>query len=166
MRPTTIPRLLPVALLALAAAGCASFGSIPPNAPASEVRTLVGAPAEVWKNPDGSEVWEYPQGPLGTETFMVSFGPDHLVQDVRQVLDENTISKLRIGMTREEVRRLIGRPGDVGYYDRTNEEIWSWRYREWRVRKMELYVQFDRPTGTVKGISRFQIDPGGDPQKN
>jgi hypothetical protein len=152
--------------LSVLAAGCANLSSIPLGSSAQRVEALVGAPDNVWKNPDGSEVWEYPQGPLGTQTYMVSLGPDRLVRDVRQVLNEETISKLRIGMSREEVRRLIGKPRDIGYSDRTDEEIWSWLYREWRVRKMELYVQFDRPTGTVKGISRFQIDPGGDPQRD
>ena len=126
----------------------------------------MGAPESVWKNADGSEVWEYPQGPLGTRTYMVALGPDRAVREVRQVLDEETISKLRVGMSRDEVRRLVGKPRDVGYSGRTDEEIWSWVYREWQVRKMELHVQFDRPSGTVKGISRFQVDPGGDHRRD
>ena len=56
------------------------------------------------------------------------------------------------------LRRLLGRPRDIGFSGLNDEEIWSWRYRESRVRNMELYVQFDRPTGALKGISRFQID--------
>jgi len=144
--------------LSILAAGCASFQSITPGAPASEVSALVGAPTSVWTNPDGSEVWEYPQGPLGTKTYMVTLGPDHRVRDVRQVLEESTISKLRVGMSRDQVRRMIGKPRDVAFSDRTDEEIWSWVYREWGARKMELDVRFDRPTGTVKEISRAQID--------
>jgi len=146
-------------VLSILAAGCANFQSIPQGAPASELGALVGAPTSVWKNPDGSEVWEYPQGPLGTETYMVTLGPDHRVREVRQVLKEEYISKLRVGMSRDDVRRMIGKPRDIGFSDRTDQEIWSWVYREWRVRKMELNVQFDRSTGTVMGISRFQIDP-------
>ena len=61
-------------------------------------------------------------------------------------------------MSRDEVRRLLGRPRDIGFSDLNDEEIWSWRYREWGVRNMELYAQFDRPTGILKSISRFQID--------
>jgi len=118
----------------------------------------VGAPANVWKNPDGSEVWEYPRGPLGVETYMVTLGSDRAVREVRQVLSDETISNLHIGMSREEVRRLLGGPRDIGFSGLNDEEIWSWRYREWGVRNMELYVQFDRPTGALKGITRFQID--------
>jgi hypothetical protein len=119
----------------------------------------VGAPATVWKSADGSEVWEYPLGPLGVETYMVTLGRDRAVLEVRQVLSEETISKLHVGMSRDEVRRLVGRPREIGFSGPDDEEIWSWRYREWRVRNMELYVQFDRSTGALKRITRFQIDP-------
>lgn len=143
---------------ALLAAGCTSFDSLAPGMPSQKVHAAVGAPANVWKNPDGSEVWEYPLGPMGLQTYMVSFGPDGAVRDVRQVLTEENISALRPGMSREEVRQLIGRPGRMDYSERSNEEIWYWRYLDWRVRKMELYVQFDRPSGALKKITRFQID--------
>jgi hypothetical protein len=142
----------------LLTAGCAGFSAINPGASTQQVETLVGAPASTWKNADGSEVWEYPRGPLGVETYMVTLGPDRTVREVRQVLSDETISKLQVGMSREEVRRLLGRPRDIGFSNLNDEEIWSWRYREWRVRNMELYVQFDRPTGALKKITRFQVD--------
>jgi len=147
--------LFPVLLFT---AGCASFSAINPGASAQQVEALVGAPANVWKNADGSEVWEYPRGPLGVETYMVSLGPDRAVREVRQVLSDEYISKLHVGMSRDEVRRLLGRPRDSGFSGSNDEEIWSWRYREWGTRNMELYVQFDRPTGALKKITRFQID--------
>ena len=155
---TIFSRALLLLLLILFAAGCANFSAITPGASAQQVEKLAGAPASVWKNADGSEVWEYPRGPLGVETYMVTLGSDRAVREVRQVLSEEYISKLQAGMSREEVRRLVGRPRYVGFSDRTDEEIWSWRYRESRVRNMELYVQFDRRTGALKSISRFQID--------
>ena len=155
---TTFSRALLLLLPTLFAAGCASFSAINPGASAQQVEKLVGAPASVWKNADGSEVWEYPQGPLGVETYMVTLGPDHAVREVRQVLSDETISKLHVGMPRDEVRRLLGRPRDTGFSDLNDEEIWSWRYREWGVRNMELYAQFDRATGALKKITRFQVD--------
>ena len=138
--------------------GCASFSAINPGASSQQVETLVGKPANVWKNADGSEVWEYPRGPLGVETYMVTLGPDRAVREVRQVLSEEYISKLHVGMPRDEVRRLLGRPRDTGFSDLNDEEIWSWRYREWGVRNMELYAQFDRASGALKKITRFQVD--------
>ncbi len=155
---TTFFRSVFLLLPALLAAGCASFSAIGPGASAQQVETLVGPPASVWKNADGSEVWEYPRGPLGVETYMVTLGSDRAVREVRQVLNDETISKLHAGMSRDEVRRLLGRPRDIGFSDLNDEEIWSWRYREWGVRNMELYAQFDRSTGALKKITRFQVD--------
>jgi len=154
----TFFRAVVLLLCALFTAGCAGFSAIKPGASARQVETLMGAPANVWKNADGSEVWEYPRGPFGVETYMVTLGPDRAVQEVRQVLSDEYISKLHVGMSRDEVRRLLGKPRDIGFSALNDEEIWSWRYRESRVRNMELYVQFDRSTGTLKSISRFQID--------
>ena len=154
----TFSRAVPLLLCAAFTAGCASPSAINPVASAQVVETLMGAPANVWKNADGSEVWEYPRGPFGVETYMVTLGPDRAVREVRQVLSDETISKLHVGMSRDEVRRLLGKPRDIGFSALNDEEIWSWRYRESRVRNMELYVQFDRSTGTLKSISRFQID--------
>jgi hypothetical protein len=145
-------------LAPLLVAGCAGFASISPGTPAEHVKARMGAPADVRKSPDGSEVWEYPLGPLGTETYMVSFGPDQSVREVRQVLTDENISRLKPGMPREEVRRLLGRPGSVSFSESRNEEVWYWRYREWGVRRMELYAQFDRATGALKTVTRYQID--------
>jgi hypothetical protein len=154
----TFSRALLLLLPILFAAGCAGFSAITPGASGQQVEKLVGAPASVWKNADGSEVWEYPQGPLGVETYMVTLGPDHAVREVKQVLSDETISKLHVGMSRDEVRRLLGRPRDIGFSSLNDEEIWSWRYREWGVRNMELYVQLDRSTGALKKVTRFQVD--------
>src|SRR4029077_2835639 len=76
------------ALLSLSflAAGCANFSAISPGDSAPTVEARVGAPGAVWKNADGSEVWEYPQGFYAVQTFMVAFDSDHVVREVRQVL--------------------------------------------------------------------------------
>jgi len=154
---TTFSRAL-LLLPTLFATGCASFSAIAPGASAQQVEKLVGAPDNVSKNADGSEIWEYPQGPLGVETYMVTLGPDRAVREVRQVLNDENISRLQVGMSRDEARRLLGKPRDIGFSGLNDEEIWSWRYREWGVRNMELYVQFDRSTGALKKVTRFQID--------
>ena len=162
--PRATPSLLPFALAA-SLAGCANFNTVASGMPAQQVQAKLGAPETVRKNADGSEVWEYPRGPFGVETYMVTLGPDRAVREVRQVLSEETISKLQAGMSREEVRRLVGSPRYVGFSNRTDEEIWSWRYRAWKVRTMDLYVQFDRPTGRLKTVSKFQVDTSDSKQR-
>ena len=155
---TPLRRYSPFLATAFLVAGCANFASLSTGTPAQEVQAKVGTPSTVWKNPDGTETWEYPLGPLGVQTYMVSFGPDRAVRDVQQVLTDENISKLRPGMSRDEVRRAIGRPAGVSFSGRTDEEIWYWRYLAWDVRKMEAYAQFDQRTGMLKQVQRHQID--------
>src|SRR5437773_1410061 len=110
-----VPLGLLLPALAAFLGGCANFAAVTRGMPARQVETLVGAPAGVSKNADGSEVWEYPRGPLGVETYLVTLGSDRAVQEVRQVLSDETISDLHVGMSRDEVRRLLGRPRDIGF---------------------------------------------------
>src|SRR5438552_17346570 len=115
--------------LAASLAACANLAAVTSGMPAQQVQAKLGAPETVRKNADGSEVWEYPGGPLGKQTYMVTLGSDRAVREVRQVLNEEYISKLRVGMSRDEVQRLVGRPGYVGVSGLADEEMWSWRYR-------------------------------------
>src|SRR5437667_7094730 len=135
-------------LLALAAclAGCANLTAVSSGMPAQQVQAKLGAPETIRKNADGSEVWEYPGGPLGRQTYMVTLGSDRAVQAVHQVLKDESFSRVRAGMSRDEVRRLLGKPRDISLSDLNDEEIWSWRYREWGASNMELLVQRDGPT--------------------
>src|SRR5712691_7185875 len=102
-------------LLAPAAslAGCANFSAVSSGMPAQQVEAKLGAPETVRKNADGSEVWEYPGGPLGRQTYMVTLGSDRAVREVHQVLNDEYFSRVHPGMSRDDVRRLLGKPGDI-----------------------------------------------------
>ena len=142
------------ALLALIlAAGCANFSAISPGDSAPTVEARVGAPGSVWKNADGSEVWEYPSGPSGVQTFMIDIGPDRTVRAVRQVLREEYFSKVVPGMSRDEVRRMLGRPKEVWYFPARDEEVWTWRYLEVNYRLFN--VLFDHTSGAVRSTLRL-----------
>jgi hypothetical protein len=155
-----LPRVLPFAL-ALFAAGCANFGAISQGDSVERVAAKVGAAGTVWKNPDGSEVWEYPQGPIGVQTFMIDMGPDRVVHGVYQVLSDEYFSKVLPGMTRDEVRRLLGRPKEIWIFPTREEETWSWRYQELYARYMFFNVLFDGPSGTVRTTQRLDEIFGG-----
>jgi hypothetical protein len=114
----------------------------------------VGAPTTVWKNPDGSELWQYPQGYYATQTFIVTMGPDRRVQEVHQVLNEDYFSRVQPGMSRDDVFRLLGRPREVWYFGARDEEVWIWRYYE--TAYMFFNVLFDRTRGTVRTVQRLQ----------
>ena len=143
------------ALLALAVvpAACANFSAISPGDSVLTVEARVGAPGTVWKRTDGSEVWEYPLGPYGVQTFMITVGPDQAVREVQQVLREEYFSRVHAGMSRDEVRRLLGKPRDIWYFPARDEEVWFWRYFEVNYRFFN--VLFDRTAGTVRTTLRL-----------
>lgn len=150
--PKAGPGLLRFALAA-SLAGCANFNTVPSGMPAQQVQAKLGAPETVRKNADGSEVWEYPGGPLGRVTYMVTLGSDHAVREVRQVLNDEYFSRVHAGMSRDEVRRLLGKPGDIMVFSARDEEVWSWRYQQQN--PMFFNVLFDRTAGTVKTTQRL-----------
>src|SRR5213593_2573637 len=103
--------LLLLLMLAATLAACADLTAVTSGMPAQQVQAKLGAPETVRKNSDGSEVWEYPGGPLGRQTYMVTLGSDRAVREAHQVLSEEYFSKVQAGMSKDEVRRLLGKPG-------------------------------------------------------
>jgi len=145
--------LLLLVLLA-SVAGCASFDALPPGTPSQQVQAMRGAPTAVWKNPDGSELWEYSHSPYGTQTHMVTMGSDRTVREVHQVLNDEFFDRVRAGMSRDEVRRLLGAPAEIMVFDARTEEVWTWRYQD--IKPMFFNVMFDRSAGTVRTTLRIE----------
>ena len=150
--PRATRSLLLPALAALLA-GCANLAAIPSGTPAQQVQARFGMPETVRKNADGTEVWEYPRGPLGRQTYMVTLGSDRAVREAHQVLSEEYCSKVQAGMSRDEVRRLLGKPGEITVFGARDEEVWSWRYLQQN--PMFFNVLFDRSSGTVRTTQRI-----------
>jgi outer membrane protein assembly factor BamE (lipoprotein component of BamABCDE complex) len=148
-RPTrfTLPFLL------LAVSGCAAVSPVKSGMDELQVEARMGKPETVRKNADGSQVWEYPGGPLGRQTYIVTLASDHSVTQVRQVLSEEYFSKVRTGMSRDEVRRLLGKPGEIMIFGARDEEVWSWRYQQ--ENPMFFNVLFDHTAGTVRTTQRL-----------
>lgn len=148
-------------LLVAPLAGCAGFGALEPGTPSQQVQSRHGAPTAVLKNPDGSELWEYSHGPYGTQTYMVTMGSDRTVQEVHQVLNNEFFDKVRTGMSRDGVRRLLGAPAEIMVFDARAEEVWTWRYHD--IKPMFFNVMFDRSAGTVRSTLRIDevifLDP-------
>ena len=140
--------------LAASLAACANLAAVTSGMPAQQVQAKLGAPETVRKNADGSEVWEYPGGPLGRQTYMVTLGSDRAVQEVHQVLNDEYFSRVHAGMSRDEVRRLLGKPGEIMVFGARDEEVWSWRYQQQN--PMFFNVLFDRTAGTVRAVQRIE----------
>jgi outer membrane protein assembly factor BamE (lipoprotein component of BamABCDE complex) len=160
-------RLLTAAVLAasLALAGCddqqgqravqklkAFFNAVKPDAlllkgltpgitTEAQVRSQMGEPVFT----DGSKRLEYPRGPQGLNTYMVDIDRDGKLQAITQVLTAANFAKVQPGMSEDEVRRLLGKPGQVAVYPLKPETVWSWKWREGGVTEEGFFnVHFDQ----------------------
>jgi hypothetical protein len=148
-------QIMPRALLVLsfaALAACAGPATV--GMDEMQVQARMGKPETVRKNSDGSQVWEYPLGPLGRQTYMVALGSDRTVKNVSQVLTEGYFSQVKTGMSRDDVRQLLGKPGEISMFSARDEEVWSWRYLQGN--PMFFNVLFDRSVGTVRTTQRLE----------
>jgi hypothetical protein len=86
---------------------------------------------------------------------MITMGNNQIVAKLEQVLNEANYARLRDGMTRDEVRRLLGAPGSKVVFDNLREDIWEWRI-EGVPPTEETYfmVHFDLDSGGVKKTSK------------
>lgn len=149
-------RRLGLAACGVLVAGCAAVAppSFPPGTAMAEVEARMGRPGNVAKAPDGDTVWQFP---TGQRTYAVRFGPDQRVRSVDQVLTLQQFAKIRPGITRDEVRLLLGPPGETSAFGRMNEEVWSYRYQASASDNRVFNVNFDAQTGRVRSTSD-QVD--------
>jgi outer membrane protein assembly factor BamE (lipoprotein component of BamABCDE complex) len=148
-----------ISALALFITGCATLSpSIPPGASKADVEMVLGKPVDVVTAPGGEVVWQYPRGPVGQTTYMVAFGVDGRAKGIRQALTWENLAGIRPGMTRDEVRLALGRPGGTVTYRNLGEEVWSYRYQIPVSSNLIFNVHFDAATGKVRSTSE-QIDP-------
>ena len=148
-----------VVLSVLLVSGCAGYGGSnlkPGVSTLPEVLASMGESAMTWKNPDGSEQLAYPRGPAGTQTFMAYVGPDGKLQRIEKVLENAQFSRIRAGMSKDEVLRILGPSGSAWTqtYPRRNELVWSWLFcNDWSVQEF-FDVMFDTTTGIVRSTGR------------
>jgi hypothetical protein len=108
----------------------------PPPAPGTarqDVLQARGQPTARYALPEGAERLEYATGPFGRTTWMIDLDATGRVQHARQVLNEAEFLQVQIRagsgeMTREELLRWIGTPGERRSGGWAGGEVWSWRY--------------------------------------
>ncbi len=128
-----------------------------------DVRARFGAPETVWIELNGDRTFEYPRQPAGQANYMVSIGPDGRMTSLRQVLHPNYFAKVTAGLTKDEVRRMLGRPAKVQTYRLKGEEVWDWRFADGTMGVKIFSVTFD-PAGAVRGTA-VGLDPNGTDQR-
>jgi hypothetical protein len=116
--------------LLLALAGCATVAPLPGGSEADAVR-LLGAPTSRYPMPGGATRLEFARGPWGRETWMVDIDAGGRITAANQVLNEASFAEFQRrapGMSRDELLRTLGRPGEVRSGGWQGGQVWSWRY--------------------------------------
>ena len=106
-----------------------------------------------WRNDDGSVTWEYTRQPEGTECFMATIGPDNILKSLDNVLTPQNFARVQPGWTRDQVRRLLGKPRSVQKFAMKREEVWDWRLPPEFSAEVFFNIHFDE-AGVVTGTSR------------
>ncbi len=127
----------------------------------AEVRQRMGEPTTIHWNDDGTATWEYNRQPEGIHCYMISFNTDQVMTRIEQVLNDQTYGKIMPGLSKDDVRRLLGAPAKKTVFKNLNEEVWEWRI-EGMPPTEETYflVHFDMSHGAVKKTSKL-IQPRG-----
>ena len=142
----TLRFLIPTFALLLSA--CANYG------PSDELIGLnrnsvlekLGPPTNT-RPIDSGMVLEYARGPYGRHTYFLILNTDGKVVRWEQVLQEKNFNQIRPGMTKDQVRSLIGQSFSIFELGRSRGEVWSYRYETpfcvW------FQIEFDQQ-GTVR----------------
>lgn len=146
-----------VALLALLVASCAAYDGHtlkPGVSTEAQLRGLMGEPAAEFPAPDGTRVLAFPRGPLGTQTYLASVGSNGVLIGVRPVLNDDTFYQVQAGMTRDDILRLIGPPGETMAFSRLRQVAWDYRYVDTWGYQAIFSVSFDERGIVVSKFTR------------
>ena len=125
-----------------------------------QVRRQMGKPETERVFDDGSRRLEYPRGPEGLKTWMVDIGPNGRLVAITQALTAENFAKIHAGMTGDEVRQLLGKPGQVAAYRLKQETVWSWKWQEGGVTPEAYFNVHFGPDGRVTTTSRSDVIRG------
>ncbi len=145
--------------LAVFMVGCDQQAKLDLNAGMStkeDVIRSMGQPGTIWEDKDGGQTMEYARGPVNPTTFMVKITADGKYQTMINVLTEANFNKLAPGASKDDVRRLLGKPGEVQQLKLANEEVWSWKYNATQPSVRMFHAHFE-PGGALKKTSYSDI---------
>lgn len=116
----------------LVLSGCAALAPLPtPGQNEADVLQRFGTPTARYPMAGGASRLEFATGPYGRETWMVDLDAAGRVGAVRQVLSDTALADFQgraPGMSRDELLRTLGRPGERRGGGWQGGEVWSWRY--------------------------------------
>ena len=88
----------------------------------ADLKLKMGEPASVNREGD-KEIWEYPLGPEGVRTYMMTINAQGTIENIDQVLVDANFKRIVPGMTITEVRRILGRNSKEQRFGMTPNEL-------------------------------------------
>ncbi|WPB57183.1 hypothetical protein [Xylophilus sp. GOD-11R] len=132
-------------------AGCATPMGLPAGStPASTVAAL-GQPTAQYAMPGGGQRLQYSQAPAGQHVYNADFDASGRLVAVDDGLTYNNFNRIVLGQwTRDDVLRLLGRPGRLEYVYSFQGEVWTYRFNDMNNPRL-VHVHID-PAGIVQRI--------------
>lgn len=159
-RPWIVVAVL-ATVLTLSACDRVATGELQPGqSTVADLKQKMGDPANVYREGD-REVWEYPLGPEGVRTYMMTVNAQGTLERIEQVLTEANFRRVQPGMTITEVRRLLGRNSKEQRFGMTPNEL-THKYK-FNNGSEDLYFDVTYgPDGRVKstGYDQFGLQKG------
>jgi hypothetical protein len=141
-------------LAAFVLAGCASSPEgLKPGASADDIRAQMGTPVATYALPGGGQRLEFRGN--GPRTYMLDVDASGRLLRWVQVLNETNFRNIEAGMSKDEVRMLLGQPSDVSIVGREGNEIWSYHFQN--IECQWFRVPFGSDGRTSAGGSRSMI---------
>lgn len=152
--------LIPFAMIG-GLAGCDYFAEkklVPGIHTEADVRNFMGKPEMIREEPDGTKRLEYPRSPMGSQTYFVYIDKDGKYKGMEKAMNEANFAKVRVGMSKDDVRGILGKQTESLPLKLKNTEVWSWRYEGDGNTTMLFNVTFDNASGKAVELSR-ERDP-------
>jgi len=87
---------------------------------------------------------EFPRGPYGHHTWFVYLDSSGKATRAEQVLTPQNFSRIDVGMGQDEVRMLLGRPGEIQGLGRSRGEVWSYRYENYDCQWFQVELSLEK----------------------
>lgn len=153
-------RSLSIGVVMLLLAGCAGFGQPRVFSTEAELLDRRGTPDRVWANDDGTRTLEYSTQPMGISNWMYTVDADGRVVAQFDALTRENVRRVRVGMTVEEVERLLGRHREINRFRLSGEEVWNWNVESDGPGLLATHFNVHFVDGVVKRTSFTLVSPG------
>lgn len=106
--------------------GCATPTPMRSFTTEAEALAAYGEPTRRWANDDGTTTLEYSTQPNGHVNMMITVDQGGIVLHQENALDDENLARVKRGMTKEEVSRLLGQHRSSQTFPLSGEEVWDW----------------------------------------